>query len=591
MAKRIPLISWGLIIIVIAGIAGQVMHSRIELHSIFRYDGASYYSYLTAAFIKKDLHFTNEPAGGDHFHNNWMVTPVGDDHYIPKMPMGVSLFILPFFLLSHLFASMFGWEANGFSTPYLIGVFASGIFYLVASLLLIARVLRKFYSERTTLLVLLLLTLGTNLYNYAFLEPTLSHIYAFFLYALLLNLMIAWHAKPGIKNSLLTGLVFGLIVLVRPSDIVILTFFFLFGIVDLRTLKDKLKFYAVHWKYIGIIIPVMLLVISPQLIFWKWATGQFIFDTYQGEHFYFDRPHIIDGLFGFRKGWFVYTPLMLIILPGFYFLIKKKSPMGIPGAIYSVLAIYVIFSWWCWWYGGSFSCRPIVESYALLSLPVAEAVTRFNYRKWKFIFFLIVIFLCMLNLFQTYQYKTTILHYDSMTWKAYKGIFRKAHFPVNYKNQISEPDYDYAKAGKTERTLREMQFPYLREMGERRVMLKTADGQYLVALPEHGDLVSASGSSPSQAGSFLFVFYEDNKCFIKTNDKFVCSDKTISDAIIANRPYGGEWELFTFTPLGENCFRWTDYRSKTIRVNPLDSTLVASDESNPVEAYFVMEEW
>jgi len=58
--------------------------------------------------------------------------------------------------------------------------------------------------------------------------------------------------------------------------------------------------------------------------------------------------------------------------------------------------------------------------------------------------------LICLNQFQMKQYQTSLLHWDSMTKKAYWGIIFKQKWPDNYTEIIKAPDYDKALKGEKE---------------------------------------------------------------------------------------------------------------------------------------------
>ena len=58
--------------------------------------------------------------------------------------------------------------------------------------------------------------------------------------------------------------------------------------------------------------------------------------------------------------------------------------------------------------------------------------------------------LLWLNQFQTSQYRTSLLHWDSMTKEAYFGIFGRKTWPEGYDKMIKVPDYEKALKGETE---------------------------------------------------------------------------------------------------------------------------------------------
>ena len=199
-------------------------------------------------------------------------------------------------------------------------------------------------------------------------------------------------------------------------------------------------------------IMVAFLVISPQLVYWKYSTGSWVYYSYGEEGFYFNHPHIIDGLFSYRKGWFIYTPLMLFFVIGFFFMRKRIPELLLPLSIFLLLNIYVVFSWWCWWYGGSFGARPMIDSYGLLALPFATLLEKvISRKKWqKIMASVFLLFFIYMNLFQTRQYRTSMIHWDSMTKQAYWKVFFREQWPENYENLISPPDYAKALKGEKE---------------------------------------------------------------------------------------------------------------------------------------------
>lgn len=63
-----------------------------------------------------------------------------------------------------------------------------------------------------------------------------------------------------------------------------------------------------------------------------------------------------------------------------------------------------MLAWNCWWYGGSFSQRSVVQSYAILAFPLAAFFQSISNKKILFYFSLLfVAFCCWLNILMTYQ--------------------------------------------------------------------------------------------------------------------------------------------------------------------------------------------
>jgi hypothetical protein len=168
--------------------------------------------------------------------------------------------------------------------------------------------------------------------------------------------------------------------------------------------------------------------------------------------FYFFKPQVINGLFSYRKGWLVYTPVMIFAIAGFIWLRKYANSLFLPILIFTVINIYVVYSWWCWWYGGCYGSRPMIDMYGIMAIPLAAFLERvWTSKVWmKSIVAIVLVGLVWLNQFQTSQYRTSLLHWDSMTKEAYWGIFGKKTWPEGYDKMIKVPDYDKALKGEKE---------------------------------------------------------------------------------------------------------------------------------------------
>jgi len=112
----------------------------------------------------------------------------------------------------------------------------------------------------------------------------------------------------------------------------------------------------------------------------------------------------------------------------------------------------VIYSWWCWWYGGSFGSRPMIDTYGLMAIPLAAFLAAFTNKSfWKQgVVGLLLVLMIALNQIQMNQYRTSLLHWDSMTRKAYFSIFLKRNWPEGYDKMIQIPDYEKALKGENE---------------------------------------------------------------------------------------------------------------------------------------------
>jgi hypothetical protein len=261
---------------------------------------------------------------------------------------------------------------------------------------------------------------------------------------------LEWTERPDSKNTLILGILAGLILLIRPVNILVVIFPALLGITSFAEFADRI---TKRWEMILLAGLAAFIILVPQMIYWKAQTGHVIFNSYMDQgRFYFLKPQIINGLFSYRKGWLIYSPVMVFSILGFMWLRKKAGSLLWPILIFFILNIYIVYSWWCWWYGGSFGSRPMIDIYGVMAVPMAVCIEKIL--KSKFCIKGIAVFvlgaLFLFNQFQMKQYQTSLLHWDSMTKKAYRGIMFKQNWPDNYSELIKAPDYDKALKGEKE---------------------------------------------------------------------------------------------------------------------------------------------
>jgi hypothetical protein len=409
-------------------------------------DIQQYYTYLPATLIHKDLSlsFVNENKEKLNKYVWGIPSPTGKPLIITSC--GLTLLYSPTFLISHLVAKMVGYDTDGYSLPYYIGLQFNLIIYLLIGLIFLRKVLLRFFSESVTAITLLVLFFGTNLYYYSTYESPMPHAYEFSLAAVFMYYTIRWHESPNFKNTILTGLLLGIITLIRPTNIVVLLFFMLWGVTTLKDAGKRIKIFIQKWYLVLIMVFIFLLIWSPQFLYWKYISGHYLFYSYDTtSHFDFLSPHIIKGLFSYRKGWLLYTPVMAFSLAGILLLIRKYKGLAIPVGVYTLVNIYIVLSWFCWWYGGSFGLRAFIDSYAVLSLPLGTflAWTLKQRAAIRYGFLAVFSLLVVLNLFQTSQYRNGAIHYANMTKKAYWETFGKlkptGDFFQYLKNPLEEP--------------------------------------------------------------------------------------------------------------------------------------------------------
>lgn len=543
-------------------------------------DVISYYSYLPATFIYHDLTLkfvASDPFFGDKF---WPKDAPNGGKVI-KMSSGLSILYSPFFFLGHIVAPLFHEPRDGFSTPYQVCLNLSSLFYLLLGLYYLRKLLLMFFSEGITALTLLSVFFGTNLMWYSTVDGLMSHGYLFCLFSAFAYHTVQWHNQPTMRKSCYIGLVGGLMTLVRPTLIICMLFFVLYGVYNKVTSRRKFNLIKEQYKKIVIICACFILVQIPQLLYWKYVTGDWLFFSYIGERFYFDNPHIVEGLLGFRKGWLIYTPIMFFAIIGLFFLRRDLKVFTAAIIIPLVISIYVIFSWWCWWYGGSFGQRPMVDFYGILALPMAgvyRSIYLHGKRIARILMSVIVTLLIALNLFQTKQFNDGLIHYDSMTKEAYFSGFFASHPTVEWYESLEDPDYDRLVKGYPEKiTLNEL----LNLQPGEKISLKAANLKSVSC--EIGSTLELDATRYERNAweRFTLVHLEGNKIALKAdNGKYVSADRSLGWKLIGNRDAIGAWETFELVFLGNNRIALLADNKKYVSVGPEPSfTLIANGDT------------
>ena len=220
--------------------------------------------------------------------------------------------------------------------------FAS-VFYAITGLVLLFKLLLRNFSERVSLITILLVSFSTNLLFYGSIDPVNSHALSFFTVVLFLSFLSAKQ-----KSWFAIGVSLGLVGIVRPQDMIV-------GFLVRR----------VKWRPF---LSGLVLGFLPQMFAWFWLYGNPLALPYlaNGEGFGF--PHILGVLFAPSNGLFLWTPVTLLGLIGLW---NRKNFLLI-----FLLQLLIVGSWSTWWQGASYSGRMFVGMLPLLAFGVAGVVSK-----------------------------------------------------------------------------------------------------------------------------------------------------------------------------------------------------------------------
>jgi hypothetical protein len=165
-------------------------HNPVE-RGVIHWDVISYYAYLPATFIYGDvtLGFLDDPPEGFVNDNKFWFYEMDTGKRLIITSMGMSFLYAPGFFVAHALAPWFGQARDGYSSIYQLFLVLGTWVYMILAFVILKNLLRRFFSVKITILTLLAIALGTNLFYYATHEAAMSHASSFFLIVLLLWLV------------------------------------------------------------------------------------------------------------------------------------------------------------------------------------------------------------------------------------------------------------------------------------------------------------------------------------------------------------------------------------------------------------------
>lgn len=418
-------------------------------YSPFCYDVKQYYSYLPKFFLEHDMAFKNR---GDY----WLdVLPNGNSFV--KYSSGLAILEGPFFLLAWFFSYFLGIPLEGGYSIVFIEFVHYGVFiYFLIGLLCLRKVLKHFqFSEFVISITLLVTFFGTNLFHYILGQGLMTHGFLFSLHSIFIYLIIKFYNKPNMSTSLLLGLIGGLIALIRPTEIICFIVWLLWDINSIAGFKSRVISLIGNYRLLLLMAVIFIIVWIPQMIYWHYVSGNLFIDAYAGEKLFFSDPKIFKILFSTRNGLLPYCPVLFLYLVSLF--IPNPSIKGKLGLfIFVILNIYLVSCWWCWWYGGSYSMRALIQIYPYLAISFAGMLQyvyyKSNFKKAvKYTLNSIIFIFVALQLKFWFQHKKGFVHYDSMTPKAYLFILPRVELNGKeneiYYSLLRPPDYVKAKEG------------------------------------------------------------------------------------------------------------------------------------------------
>ncbi len=388
-------------------------------------DGKGYYIYLPAVIIYHDLSlsFVNDIEQKYYYeHTRYDVRSYLNERAFSKYSMGVAILLLPFFLIAHVFSLLFGFSPDGYSQPYAISVCLGAIFYLGVGLTYLKKILSLYKtSAGIKTVIIVAFTFGTSLFYYTIVEPAMSHVYSFAAISMFIYYSKVYFKTGMYKYIVRLSLILGVVVAIKTLNVLIL-FCLPFLAEEWSIFENATIIFLKKIKNVITISLFPLFLIFLQWYFYFIQTGTVLTDSYRGESFNFFDPHFIDILFSYRKGLFVYTPLLLICLGGLIVLFRKNKYEFFSFLMFFIFLTYILSCWWRWYYGGSYGLRAYIEYYSLFAILLAVLMNELK-NSFKVIAVAFVLLLTIVCQVQTYQYRYYHIHWSEMNKEKYWDVF------------------------------------------------------------------------------------------------------------------------------------------------------------------------
>ncbi len=376
-------------------------------------DAKGYYAYLPAIFIYQDANYdfidkmemAYYPKDRSQYKAFKNIQNNGKS--VNKCFPGLALFYLPFFGCAVLFAWLAGIPVDGYSLPFQFAIGFAHVTYMVLGFVLLYKFLSRLnYSKTIIWFSFFTFSLGTTIWYYTIYDHTVSHIFNFFLCSL-----YVWNIQKWIttKNNKWLGIILLTIcifVISRPTNALMVLFIpFIFKICN----EDFIPFIKsnINFKSLFKFAPLCLILISIPPLLWKWQSGLWFVYSYNNEGFNFLSPQLFNFIFSFKKGWLLWSPLLLFVLIfSLKSLFKESISLGLTLLLPLSLIIYVLSSWWCWTYGTGMGQRAMIDFYPFLIISFVYFLNKIHFHKLYY-YFVAGVFI-ILNLFQSFQIQNSI---------------------------------------------------------------------------------------------------------------------------------------------------------------------------------------
>ena len=339
----------------------------------------SEFSLRTAKSIVEDGSLTIKAAnfeGGYVFHTD-------DGRIYSKYGIGLALLWIPYVLAGKLIAPLTSLPED-LIICFLISFY--NIFFGAGAAVLMFYIIKFFKgSNQVALVMAFLLGLATMCWRYSVYD--FSEVAQMFFFLLTIYCVL----KNTRKSLIIGGVSFGFLVLIRVANVIYLPAFLLYFFLKDKPINKKNLKHVFYFLSFVIIFGLFIL-------FLNYIRFGNIFEFGYGNEALKFYPatmprNIFRLLFSLDKGIFIYNPLLLLGILGYFkfFKLFRKETIFFGSII--VLNLCVFASWWLWEGGWSWGPRFLVITIPLYLLPLFVFLRKKKIIKGLLIFFVLVSFL------------------------------------------------------------------------------------------------------------------------------------------------------------------------------------------------------
>ncbi len=346
-------------------------------------DGVLYYHYVHSLVIDGDLDFTDEY---EHLHGPERVpapTPAGRPPN--RMPIGMGIVWIPFFVAGHAVAWVLGKPLDGYSYVHQAAVCLGSMTYGFIGILLAYRLCREYADAASSVVAVGLMWFGSNVIYYMVAEPSMSHMASLGAVSALLAWWRLNEHRASALHWIVLGALGGLAALIRPQDGLFLSLPALQRLTDAARLARNRRWRAVlaHGRSGFLMALGAVLVYSVQI----WAAMVVYASLTRSLYFYnrptvdWLRPEILPTLFSLHHGLFTWHPIYVVAAAGLWWVAQKDRAYALLLVLGVALQVYVVASWG-WWRGDAFGGRMFISTLPIFAIGLAQVVMRLRRLSW-----------------------------------------------------------------------------------------------------------------------------------------------------------------------------------------------------------------